>query len=275
MRALASGGMSSEARLRFLTENNTTVVLTTPSYALRLVEVAQAEGIDLPRSAVRALIVAGEPGGSIPATRARIECGWGAEVFDHMGMTEIGPVGFECRAHPGGVHLNESEWIVEVVEPNGDAPVPAGREGELVLTNLGRWGSPLLRYRTGDLVRLDDRRCACGRWFVRAEGGILGRADDMVHIRGNNVFPGAIEGVVRGFDGVAEYRAEVVEQTAGAELTIELEPTPEAAMQADDLAREVARAIHDALHFRAEVRTVASGALPRFEGKGRRFIRRQ
>lgn len=273
MLALAGGGMTSTARLRFMLENDVTVVLTTPTYALRLVEVAAEEGIDLRGSTVRALIVAGEPGGSIPATRARMQTGWGAEVFDHSGMTEIGPVGFECLAHPGGVHLNEREWVVEVVEPDGDAPVPPGEQGELVLTNLGRWGAPLIRYRTADLVRLNDERCACGRWLARAEGGILGRVDDMVHIKGNNVYPGAIEAVIRGIDDVADYRAEVRETATGTSLRVEIEPAARAGDGTEALVEQVSQAIRDSLHFRAEVNLVAPGSLPRSEGKGSRFVR--
>ena len=169
--------------------------------------------------------------------------------------------------------MNESEYIVEVVQPNGEAPVAPGGEGELVLTNLGRCGSPLLRYRTGDLVRLNDQRCECGRWDVRMEGGILGRVDDMVLVRGNNVYPRAIEAVVRGFDEVVEYRAEVGEHSTGNRLTIEVEPTPEAASDAAALAERVSRAVQDRLHFRAEVRVVPPETLPRFEGKGKRFVR--
>ena len=123
---LAAGGMSSGARLHCLLEHDISVVLCTPTYALHLTEVAQGEGIDLASSKVRALIVAGEPGGSIPATRARIEDGWGARLFDHAGMTEVGPVSVECQANPGGLHILESEFVAEVVDPNTLEPVPAG-----------------------------------------------------------------------------------------------------------------------------------------------------
>src|SRR5207244_8306504 len=167
---LPGGGMSSAARLRFLLDNQATVVLCTPTYALRLGEVAREEGIDLTSSGVRALIVAGEPGGSISATRARIEAIWGARVFDHWGMTEIGALGIECPENPAGLHLLETECLAEVIDPTTGEAVPTGQTGELVLTNLGRWGSPLLRYRTGDLVRIDPRPCPCGRTWIRLEG---------------------------------------------------------------------------------------------------------
>jgi phenylacetate-CoA ligase len=266
---LPGGGMSSAARLRFLVENEATVVLCTPTYALRLAEVAAAEGIDLAGSHVRALIVAGEPGGSIPATRARIESAWGARVFDHNGLTEAGALGIECPENPAGLHLVESECLAEVIEPESGKPVGRGQTGELVLTNFGRWGSPLLRYRTGDLVRADPNPCPCGRTFLRLEGGILGRTDDMIHVRGNNVYPSALEGVIRRFAEVAEYRVAVDQGGPLAILRIEVEPVPPA--DATVVAERVGRAIRDELLFRAEVTAVAPGSLPRFEMKARRI----
>src|SRR5262249_55741850 len=148
-------------------------------YALHLAEVAAKEGIDIAGSAVRAVVVAGEPGGNIPATRARIEAVWGARVFDHYGMTEVGPVAVEAAERPGEMYLLECEYLAEVVDPDTGEPVPDGRPGELVLTNLGRVGSPLVRYRTGDLVRVATTPDPAGRTWRRLDGGILGRADDM------------------------------------------------------------------------------------------------
>jgi phenylacetate-CoA ligase len=269
---LPGGGMSSGARLRFLLETGATVVFCTPTYALHLAEVARAEGIDLPASTVRAVIVAGEPGGSIPATRARIEAGWGARVFDHTGMTEVGPVGVECAAHPGGLHLVETHYRAEVVAPDTGQLVPPGTVGELVLTTLARTGSPLLRYRTGDLVCLDERPCPCGEIFLRLDGGIRGRVDNMIFIRGNNVFPTALQTILHRFPEVAEYRLEVATNGSLTTLRIEVEPQPSA--EGDRLAARVDRAIRDELLFRAEVRAVQPGTLPRFEMKAQRLVRR-
>jgi phenylacetate-CoA ligase len=270
--SLSGGGMTTPARLRFMLENACTVVCCTPTYALRMAEVAAAEGIDLRGSPVAKLIVAGEPGGSIPATRRRIEEAWGARVYDHTGMTEIGPLGFECEQGPGGVHLIESECIAEVIDPASGQAVADGEEGELVLTNLGRCDSPLIRYRTNDQVRLTrGRRCACGRWFARMEGGILGRIDDMVVVRGNNIFPASLEAIIRRFDGVAEFRVEVVEDGSLTRLRVDLEPS--SGLDGRELSLQVARAIQDALNFRAEVRPVAAGSLPRFDMKAKRFVR--
>jgi phenylacetate-CoA ligase len=268
---LPAGGMSSVARLRFLRDNEATVVFCTPTYALRLAEVARAEGIDLASSPVRALVVAGEPGGSIPATRARIEGGWGARAFDHSGMTEAGPLAVECPENPAGLHFLESECLVEVIDPATARPVPPGEVGELVLTNFGRPGSPLVRYRTGDLVRVDPRPCPCGRTFVRLDGGILGRVDDMIHVRGNNVYPSALEGLLRRFPDMAEYRIEVDSSAALPVLRVEVEPSPGGGA---DLAERVDRAIRDEFLFRAEVRLAAPGSLPRFEMKARRLVKK-
>lgn len=270
--AIPAGGFSTAARLKMLLDNQVTVVCCTPTYALHMAQVAAAEGIDLAATPVRVIIVAGEAGGNIPEVRARIEAAWGAKLFDHHGMTEMGAVSFECAHAPGGLHIIESEFIAEVIDPQNGRPAVEGESGELVLTNLGRWGSPLIRYRTGDQVRLVRRLCPCGRHFARLEGGILGRIDDMFTVRGNNVFPPAVEAVVRRFAEVAEYRLTVHQRGALAEVVLEVEPMPGAA--ADALTGQLARALQETLHFRAQVQAVAPGALPRFELKAKRFMRR-
>lgn len=270
---IPAGGLSTTARLRMIVDNHVNIICCTPTYALRMAEVAAAEKVDLAASQVRALIVAGEPGGSILAVRQKIEAAWGARVFDHSGMTEIGALGFECFERLGeGLHLIESECIPQVIDPQTLKPVPEGEAGELVLTNLGRWGSPLIRYRTGDQVRLTRGRCACGRSFARLEGGILGRIDDMFIIRGNNVFPPAIEAVIRRFNEVAEFRVTVAQEAALANVRVQIEPAPDVA-DAQGLISRVARAMQETLSFRAEVSAVAPGTLPRFEMKAKRFVK--
>lgn len=267
---IAAGGMTTKARLQMILDNAVTVIGCTPTYALRMAEVAESEKIELTGSSVRALIVAGEPGGSIPSTKRRIESAWGARVFDHTGMTEIGSCSFECLETPGGVHLIESEFIGEVIDPETGAAVSDGKVGELVLTNLGRLGSPLIRYRTGDLVRMLRGRCACGRWFARLEGGILGRTDDMILIRGNNVYPTAIEELLRELP-VEEFRITAKTTDSLTELKIEVEPAP--GSQKEELVRKVTHAVRDRFNFKPVVVAVAPGTLPRYEMKSRRFVR--
>ena len=271
--AIPGGGMSSEQRVQQIQETRPTVLLCTPTYALRMAEVAREMGVDLSQSSIRAVINAGEPGASIPATRARIEAAYGARCFDHTGMTELGATGFTCREQRG-VHLIESEYVAEVIDPASLAPVPPGSMGELVMTNLGRIGSPLIRYRTGDLVELDVEPCPCGSPFARMRGGILGRADDMLVVRGINVYPSAIEGIVREHPEVAEYRIEVRRVHEMDELRIVLEPAEQLSGSASDtLVRQLVDDFHRRLALRVAVSAVGPGELPRFELKARRLVR--
>jgi phenylacetate-CoA ligase len=272
-RCIPGGGLSSAGRLRALRENKTTVLCCTPSYAVRLAEVAAEEKIGLQGSAVRRIIVAGEAGGSIPATRQRLEQLWpGARVFDHHGMTETGPVSHECPARPGMLHILESAFLAEVMGAGG-AAAAAGETGELVLTTLGRTGSPVLRYRTGDLVRpvhFDLQPCACGRHDLGLQGGILGRTDEMVIVRGVNLYPSAVEEIVRGFAEVAEYEVRVDTSASLAEMILRIEPQSGCADPAA-LARRVQGALQAAFHLRVPVALVSAGSLPRFEMKAKRW----
>jgi phenylacetate-CoA ligase len=266
------GGLDSAQRLQCLLDTGATVLVCTPTYALRLAEVAREQGLDLPSSALRATIHAGEPGASIPATRRKIEEAWGAICHDHTGLTEVGATGFTCREQ-AGVHLIESEFIFEVIDPASGEPLPAGRRGELVVSNLGRAGMPLLRYRTGDLVELDDSACDCGRTFARLKGGVLGRADDMVVVRGVNVFPSSIEDIVREFPQIEEFRIELLSDGPMTELRVLLEPRPDCTDGPSALAERVATAVQRRLLLRVDCRCVEPGGLPRFELKARRLFR--
>src|SRR2546430_13282284 len=258
---LTGGAMTTTERAAAIMATEATVLLSTPTYAFRLAEAAREEGIDLARSALRVSIHAGEPGASIPATRERIEKELGVEAFDHTGATEVGAHGFSCSARDG-VHINESEFIVEVVDANGKA-MDEG-DGELVLTNLGRWCMPVIRYRSGDRVRAVRGACSCGRTLVKLVGGIAGRVDDMVTVRGVNVFPSAIEAIVRRFDEVGEYRIELARVREMDELRCIVEAPA-------DVAERVGAAIHRELGIRCLVESVAPGTLPRFEMKAKRF----
>lgn len=265
--AIPGGGLSTGARLHLLIENQATAVCCTPTYALHMAMAAREANIDLAASNVRTIIVAGEPGGSIPATRARIETAWNARVIDHTGLTEVGPLATECRDRPGSLDVLEGDFIAEIRDPATLAPTAPGDVGELIVTNLGRRGSPLIRYRTGDLVRPHWP----GEGFLRLEGGVLGRVDDMIPLRGNNFYPSSLEAVVRSFPEVVEYQVEVDTTSPLAELRIDIEPVPNAP---PDLATRIARAIRDELLFRADITLVEQGKLPRFEMKAQRVKRK-
>jgi phenylacetate-CoA ligase len=263
--AIPGGGQDSAQRLAAIETLGATAVCCTPSYALHLAEVARTRGLDLAKLGVRTLVHAGEPGAGIPSVRARIEEAWGARAFDHAGMTEIGAYGYECAAQ-AGLHVNESEFIAEVVDSAG---APAS-DGELVLTNLGRIGSPLVRYRTGDRVRVAEAPCGCGRTFLRLDGGILGRVDDMLIVRGVNVFPSAIEGIVRRFPAVDEFAIEVYRESEMDEVRLLVEVQGDAGALT---VRSVEEAVRVNLGIRVDVRPVGPGSLPRFELKARRLRR--
>jgi phenylacetate-CoA ligase len=264
---IPGGGMRSSARLHAILESAATVLCCTPTYALRLGESARDENIDLRQSKVRRIIVAGEPGGSVKATQSRIEELWpGARVLDHHGMTEVGPVTYACPVRARVLHVIESSYIAEVLDPDGR---PA-RRGELVLTNLGRIGSPLIRYRTGDIVeRAAQSPCECGSYEMALEGGILARTDDMVVVRGVNLYPSAVEEIVRSCPGVAEYRVEIRADHAMSELSIQVELAGEDA----ELTHRLESALRNAFALRIPVSIAPRGSLPRFEMKAQRWVR--
>jgi phenylacetate-CoA ligase len=270
---LPGGNMTTEARVRMLVERDATVVCSTPTYALRMAQEARKLGLDLPASAVRRLILSGEPAGSIPATKALIEEQWGAKAGDTAGMTELGTVMmFECAEQPGGAHIIEDHYLEEVVDPLGDEPVGYGELGERVVTSFGRGFIPVLRYRTGDLVcRVPADRCSCGRGFDIYDGGIRGRTDDMKVIRGTNVYPRAVEAIVRRVADVEEFQVRLY--TADGirdeiEVQVELSSDEDGDAVLAELGRQLAEA-HEGLRFgvvRAE-----PGSLPRFELKAKRL----
>src|SRR5215475_8915345 len=173
---ISGGGQSTEQRLQSILRREATVLVCTPTYALRLADAARELGLDMSRSSIRVTVHAGEPGASIPETRKRIEQSFGAKTFDHVGMTEMGAYGFECEMQ-SGLHINGDEFIAEMIDPDTLRPAGPGEKGELVLTNLGRVGMPLIRYRTGDLGLISSEQCPCGRRGARLVGGVLGRAD--------------------------------------------------------------------------------------------------
>jgi phenylacetate-CoA ligase len=271
--AIPSGGVPTITRVEMIQRLGATVLLATPSYALHLAEAAAEARIDAAALPVRLVIVAGEPGGSAANVRRRLGEAWGADVLDHAGATEVGPWGVGAARdaeNPGGLGLHVLEpWFhpeflaLETGEPAGD-----GEVAELVLTTLGRAGAPVIRYRTGDIVRPrwpSEREIAAGGCpWVWLDGGILGRTDDMLVVRGVNVFPRAIDEIVRGFPEVMEYRLKVAREGSLDTMLLEIED------RLSDPDR-VARELRLRLGLRVDVKAVPAGSLPRFEGKGRRI----
>ncbi len=264
---IPGGGMDTEQRLAAIIEQGATVICCTPSYALHMAEVAEQKGINLADSKVRVLIHAGEPGASIPVVRRRIEQAWGATVYDHSGASEIGAFGFSCSAQTG-LHLNESEFIAEVLKPETNEPVPIGETGELVLTNLGRWGYPVIRYRTSDVVRIAKAPCECGRSYKLLEGGVIGRTDNMIIVRGINIYPSSVEAIVRELVPTNEFRM-IFSQVDGMD---ELEVEVELAQDESEKLEKLRALFRQRLALRVPVRSVEPGTLPRFQLKARRIV---
>ena len=268
--AMTGGGQSTEQRIAAILDWQPTVLVCTPTYALRLAEVAQAQGIDTAKLGIHTTVNAGEPGAGIPSTRRRIEQAWGAKAYDHVGMTEVGAYGFECVKQLGP-HVNETEYIIEAIDPATGNAVDDGARCEVVLTTLGRAGSPLIRYRTGDLAEVTRKRCACGRTFALLKGGILGRADDMMTVRGVNVFPSAIENILRRFPEIVEFQGEVVVQKEMQELLLRVETTGLSDGEHQTLAQRITTEMRTTLNLRPMLEFAPPGSLPRPELKARRF----
>jgi phenylacetate-CoA ligase len=271
---IPTGGWNSLQRLECMIENKATVVPTTPTYALALADTAKEHGIDLASSSVKSLLLSGEPGALIPQVREKLQKIWNARCFDYIGLTEVGTWGFQCTEEPDGVHVLESEFIAEIVDPETGIPVQAGMIGELVLTNLGRSCMPAIRYRTGDLVKVKNGVCPCGRTFRVLEGGVLGRKDEMIIIKGVNVFPNVLTNVVEThIQPGDDYRIEVYEEKSINEIKIKLE------IKEKGRREEIQRVIRDEtkrkLNLRVEVEVVPTGSLPKFDYKAKRFIDRR
>ncbi|HEY1778631.1 MAG TPA: AMP-binding protein [Solirubrobacteraceae bacterium] len=261
--ALPLGGLEGRERLRAVAEFEATAIVCTPSYALALIDVAVESGLEDAFASVRAVICQGEPGASIPAARERIEEGWGAKVFDHAGSTEVGVFSYPC-AVGGGMHVNGGDFLCEILDPMSGAPAAAGSQGELVLTALTRYGFPAIRFRSGDVVDVSGA-CPGGHDDVWLSNGIVGRTDDMVVIRGMNVFPSVIEQAIREAGVLGEYRIRFyTEETERDEIRVLVEATDPA------LVRTIEARIYERLALRVRVVPVMPGVLKAERLKARR-----
>jgi phenylacetate-CoA ligase len=258
------GGMDSTQRLQTIAEYGATALLCTPSYALHIAKLAAEKGMTGALETVERVVCTGEPGASLPAVRDRIERAWDARCLDHAGASEVGSFAYPC-ATDGGIHLFEDEFICEVLDPASGAPVEEGEAGELVMTALGRVGFPVVRFRTGDMVQRSARRCSAGHAGLWLPRGILGRTDDMVVIRGMNVFPSAIEEILRQSSGVGEFSITFYNDPhAMDEVKVEVE------LAQPREARDIQDRLRHRLGLRVRIVPVKPGILPTYVGKARR-----
>jgi len=272
---LPGGAMTTEQRVKQIMDMGATVVASTPTYALRMAQEAKQLGIDLAKGPVQRLILSGEPAGSIPATKKLIESEWGARAGDTAGMTELGTIMiFECAEQPGGTHIIEDHYIEEVLEPETAEPVPYGEMGERVVTSFGRGFIPVIRYRTRDfVVKIPGSNCPCGRTFDIFEGGIRGRVDDMKLVRGTNVYPRAVEAIVREHPEIDEFQIHLYTAEGRRDEIELLVEIPGANVDAEQLVSQLQKELaeaHEGLRF--AVKKVDDETLPRFELKAKRLL---
>jgi phenylacetate-CoA ligase len=270
---IPGGVLNTEARILKMQELKATAMGATPTYVLGMAETARRMGIDPPRDlCIRKITVAGEPGGSISATRKRMEEAWGAKVYDQVGSTEIGHWGWECR-YQSGLHINEAFFLVEIEDVDTGEPVKeAGRKGKMVVTSLHRLAQPCIRFDVKDVIKWNAHQCDCGRTFALLEGGILGRVDDITKVKGVLLSPTAIEEVVRNMPQLSnEYQVVVTKKGDIDDITLKVELLPEYASNTDT----VRAALIDQLRLKTNLGYNLEfhdyGSLPRFDAKAKRF----
>lgn len=268
--AIAGGGWDTLQRVKSIFENKVTVVACTPTYAIRMAEVAKENGIDLRESSVRLTFHAGEPGALIPSMRNKILEAWGAKPFDYPGLTEVGNYGIHCVAQDTSIHVNEAEFIFELIDPETGNPLKGEGIGEMVLTNLGRTSSPAIRFRTGDIVKVKRSTCSCGRSFLLLDGGVIGRVDGMICIRGMNIFPSQIEAIVGKHLVVGEEFQIVAYTSRGmGELKIICELLED---RSDDVLSAIQKDLLESTEIRISVERVARGTIERSDYKSKKFV---
>ncbi|MHB8599377.1 MAG: phenylacetate--CoA ligase family protein [Ktedonobacteraceae bacterium] len=274
---IPGGAQTTDGRIKQIIEMGVTTVCSTPTYALHMAQKAREMGIDIAKEGkVNKVILSGEPAGSIPAVKHQLEEAWGAKCGDTAGMTEVGTIMiFECSHQPGGTHIIEDHYIEEVLNPYTDEPVGYGELGERVVTSFGRGFIPVIRYRTKDMVmRVPASTCTCGRTWDIYDGGIRGRWDDMKLIRGTNVYPRAVEAIIREYNAIDEFQIYIWRrEDLQDEITIRVEITPDYASEWEVMQQKLSKDLsnsHEGLRFNIEL--MNHGDLPRFELKAKRLV---
>ncbi|MFH1153537.1 MAG: phenylacetate--CoA ligase family protein [Pseudomonadota bacterium] len=268
------GVLDTQARLLKIQELRATAMMATPTYVLGMADAAKNKmGIDPASLGITKITCAGEPGAGIPSTKSRIESAWNAKVYDHAGATEIGAWSFECREQPGGMHVNEAFFLVEIEDiETGEIIEEPGRSGKMVITAFDRQAQPCVRFDSKDVIRWDEARCTCGRTFRLIKGGVLGRVDDITKVKGVLLSPSAIEEVVRGFTELSDEYEVVIDKLGDIDrikLKVEMNPGTE------DQVKDVENRLKDQLRLKTNLsyrlEFYDHGKLPRYEGKAKRF----
>jgi phenylacetate-CoA ligase len=268
------GVLDTTARILKIQELRATALMATPTYVLGMADTAMNKlGIDPRTLGVNKITCAGEPGASIPSTKKRMEEAWGAKVFDHAGATEIGAWSYECEAQPGGMHVNEALFLVEIVDvETGEVIEEPGRQGKMIITALDRQAQPCVRFDSKDIIEWDPKPCPCGRSFRLIKGGVVGRADDITKVKGVLLAPSAIEEAVRGVEGLGDEYEVVVDKVGDIDrITLRVELRPEALGHEKSVKDRLVDQLRLKTNLGYNIELHEYGSLPRYEVKARRF----
>ncbi len=268
------GVLDTEARILKMQELKTTALMATPTYVLGMSDTARRIGIDPTKDLnITKILCAGEPGASIPATKDRMEEAWGAKVYDHVGATEIGAWAYECTAQPGGLHVNEALFLIELEDiDTGEAITEPGKRAKLIMTALDREAQPCIRFDSKDVAEWAEEPCACGRTFRVIKGGVVGRADDITKVKGVLLAPSAIEEVVRSLPELSdEFEVEVTKKGDLDDITLKVELMPEATDKREDVETRLVDQLRLKTNLRYNLEFHDYGTLPRYTLKAKRF----
>lgn len=270
---IPGGSLSTEVKLQKIMELGITAVATTPSYAFRMAEAAEKLGIDLASSPVKILITSGEPGGLVEGVKDKLEKAWGANVYDNIGATEVGSWGFECTEKSGGLHINETNFFPEIIGLEDDEPITEpGVYGRLVLTNFFRSARPCIRFNTNDIACWAEAPCSCGRTYRMIAGGIQGRVDHILKVRGTFVNPVVVEDIINKYEKCSQEYQIIIHEDNN-HITVNAEAAEGVGRnEFADIAKEVSNRIHNATFVKMDVIIVPYGSMERSEAKSKRVV---
>jgi len=268
------GALDTKARILKIRELEATALMATPTYVLGMAATAKNKmGIDPATMSINKITCAGEPGASILSTKNRMEKAWGAKVYDHAGATEIGAWSYECEAQPGGMHVNEGLFLVEIEDmETGEVIDEPGRRGKMIITALDRMAQPCIRFDSKDIIEWAPEPCPCGRSYRLIKGGVVGRADDITKVKGVLLAPSAIEEVVRGINGLSDEYEVIVDKKGDIDqITLKIEVMPGHEARRNKLEEVLTNQLRLKTNLRYSLEFHDYGTLPRYEVKAKRF----
>lgn len=270
---IPGGVLDTKARILKIQELEATAMMATPTYVLGMAETARKMDLNPAKMTIAKITCAGECGACIPSTKQRIETSWGARVYDHAGATEIGAWSYECTAQPGGLHVNEALFLVEIEDiQTGEIITEPGRRGKMIITAFDRQAQPCIRFDSKDVIEWAEDPCPCGRSFRIIKGGVVGRADDITKVKGVLLAPSAIEEVVRGMDGLSDEYEVIVDKVGDVDqIKLRVEVMPGAQDQCQLIEGELNNQLRLKTNLRYDIEICGCDTLPRYEVKAKRF----